>query len=41
MWVGGADFEVIIWGASHKGMRPYLWAEMTYVKILIWQLKEV
>ena len=38
------DFKVIIWGASHKGMGPFLWGGVDllrhHVKILIWQLEE-
>ena len=25
----GRDFEVIKWGASHKGMGPLLWGKLT------------
>ena len=25
----GGDFKVIIWGASHKEMGPFLWGELT------------
>ena len=25
----GGDFKVIIWEASHKGMGPFLWVELT------------
>ena len=25
----GGDFEVIKWGASHKGMGPFSWGELT------------
>ena len=38
------DFKVIIWGASHKVMVPFLWGSVDllrhHVKILIWQLEE-
>ena len=38
------DFKVIIWGASHKGMEPFLWSGVDllrqHVKVLIWQLEE-
>ena len=38
------DFKVIIWGASHKGMEPFLWGGVDllrqHVKVLIWQLEE-
>ena len=27
--VEGLDFEVIKWGASHKGMGPILWGKLT------------
>ena len=26
---GGGDFEVTIWGASYKGMVPFLWERLT------------
>ena len=26
---GGGDFEVMKWGASHKGMEPFLWGKLT------------
>ena len=26
---GSGDFEVIKWGASPKGIRPFLWGKLT------------
>ena len=23
------DFEIIMWGANHKGMGPFLWGKLT------------
>ena len=25
----GRDFKITIWGASHKGMGPFLWGKLT------------
>ena len=41
---GSGDFEVMIWGVSHKGMGSFLWGGVDssrhHVKILVWQLME-